>query len=164
MIPWFLKPTKVFLLIHIISYQSKYQPDFKRLNLEWLNKFNLTEEADLKVLNDPEGTILETGGFIFLAEYDGEIVGTAALIPEHAGEYELAKMAVRPDMQGRGISKLLLQACLDAAINSGAKKLILFSNSQLQTALKLYQKFGFQFVELKDSPFETADIKMELAL
>jgi len=44
----------------------------------------------------------------------------------------------------------------------GGKKLILFSNHQLQTALKLYEKYGFKNVEVTDSPFETADVKMEL--
>lgn len=116
------------------------------------------------VLNNPEGTIIAGGGVIFLAGYNGEIIGSSALIYEHEGEYELAKMAVRPDMQGRGISKLLLEACLNAAREMKAKKLCLFSNSQLQTALRLYEKYGFQYVELVNSPFETADIKMELDL
>ena len=44
----------------------------------------------------------------------------------------------------------------------GGQKLILFSNHQLQTALKLYTKYGFKNVEVTDSPFETADVKMEL--
>ena len=30
-------------MISIIVYENKYQPDFKRLNLEWLEKNNLTE-------------------------------------------------------------------------------------------------------------------------
>jgi hypothetical protein len=34
----------------------------------------------------------------------------------------------------------------------------------LQTALGLYEKFGFQHIEVLDSPFETADVKMELHL
>ncbi|MES2773802.1 MAG: GNAT family N-acetyltransferase [Bacteroidota bacterium] len=151
-------------MIQIIPYQSRYQPQFKILNLEWLDKYGLTEEPDLKVLNDPEGTILAGGGVIFLAESQEEIVGTAALICEHDGIYELAKMAVRPDMQGKGISKLLIEACLDAAREVQAKKLVLFSNSQLATALKLYEKYGFAYVKVEDSPFLTADIKMELSL
>ncbi|MEO7310121.1 MAG: GNAT family N-acetyltransferase [Chitinophagaceae bacterium] len=151
-------------MIQIIPYQSEYQPHFKALNLEWLEKYNLTEEADLKVLNDPDGTILAGGGVIFLAKSGAGILGTAALIHEHDAIYELAKMAVRPDMRGHGISKLLLEACLAAARQLRASQLILFSNSQLKTALGLYEKYGFRCVKVKNSPFETADIKMELAL
>jgi ribosomal protein S18 acetylase RimI-like enzyme len=58
----------------------------------------------------------------------------------------------------------LIETCLQKAKEIGAKKLSLFSNHQLLTALKLYEKYGFYYVEVEDSPFETADIKMELVL
>jgi len=45
-----------------------------------------------------------------------------------------------------------------------AEKITLYSNSQLQTALQLYEQFGFIHVEVKDSPLLTADVKMELSL
>jgi len=151
-------------MLKIIPYHARYQEDFKNLNLEWLDKYNLTEEEDLRVLNDPNGSILKGGGIILLALYNHEIVGTAAIICGHDGEYELAKMAVRPNMQGKGISKLLLAECLIEARELKAKKLTLFSNSQLKPALALYEKFGFKYVAVEDSPFVTADIKMELFL
>ena len=151
-------------MINIIPYQPHHAAIFKQLNLEWLDKYNLTESHDLMVLDDPQGTILDRGGVILLAENDGEIVGTVALMKEHGNEYELAKMAVAPHMQGRGISKILITAILDAAKIKGAEKLILFSNHQLLVALSLYQKFGFKHVDVTGSPFTTADVKMELVL
>jgi putative acetyltransferase len=81
---------------------------------------------------------------------------------EEDGVYELAKMSVTKKWQGKGISKLLLETCLDKAKELGAVKLSLFSNHQLHTALRLYEKYGFRNIELIDSPFETADVKMEL--
>lgn len=148
----------------IIEYENIYQPGFRALNLEWLDRYNLTESHDLAVLDDPQSAILDKGGFIWLARMDNRIVGSAALIKVHEAEYELAKMAVSPDYRGRGISKQLIETCLSKARETGAKKLSLFSNHQLLTALKLYEKYGFYYVELEDSPFETADIKMELVL
>ncbi len=50
------------------------------------------------------------------------------------------------------------------ALYEAFRKLNLFSNHQLKSALKLYEKYGFGYVEMKNSPFETADIKMELIL
>ena len=150
--------------LNIIEYSSQYQPDFRSLNLEWLDKYNLTESHDLMVLDDPQATILDRGGFIWLAISDNKVVGSAALIKEHEGEYELAKMAVTAAYRGKGISKLLIETCLAKAKEIGAKKLSLFSNHQLQTALKLYEKYGFYYVEVENSPFETADVKMELVL
>jgi len=151
-------------VIDIIEYQEKYHSDFKQLNLEWLDKYNLTESHDLMVLNDPKGTILEHGGFIWLAKAGDEIVGSAALMNEGHGIFELAKMGVTEAWRGKGISKMLIEICLKKAKEIGVKKLTLFSNHQLQTALKLYAKYGFKNVEVKDSPFETADVKMELEL
>lgn len=150
--------------IEIISYSNNYQPDFYRLNLAWLDKYNLTESHDLMVLNDPTGTIINRGGYIFLAKEGDNIVGTSALMKDEEGIYELAKMAVDENYQGRGISKLLIEACISKAKEIGAKKLELFSNHQLTTALGLYEKYGFRHVDVINSPFTTADVKMEMNL
>jgi GNAT superfamily N-acetyltransferase len=150
--------------IKIIPYRSEHHAIFKQLNLEWLDHYNLTESHDLMILDDPEGIILNNGGFIWMAEADGKIVGSAGLMKEHEGMYELVKMAVTADYQGKGISKLLIDTCLAKAREIGAKKLSLFSNHQLQRAIGLYQKYGFRHVPVTDSPMETADIKMELIL
>ncbi|QNA42890.1 GNAT family N-acetyltransferase [Lacibacter sediminis] len=151
-------------MVEIISYSKEWHDAFRQLNLEWLDKYNLREEADMVVLNDPQGMIVDKGGVIYLAKAADEIVGTAALIHEGDQVYELAKMSVTEQWQGKGISKLLLETCLQKANELGAVKIELFSNHQLKNALKLYEKYGFEYIEMKDSPFETADIKMELIL
>lgn len=150
--------------IAIIQYEQQYAADFKKLNLEWLDKYSLTEEADLKVLNDPEKEILVPGGCIFLAKAGDDIVGSCALIPEGQDEYELAKMAVAPAFQGKGISKMLLEKCLEEAVNKKAKRIFLLSNSQLNTALTLYEKYGFRHIPVTGSHYVTADIMMEKIL
>jgi putative acetyltransferase len=149
-------------MIEIIEYESKYQPDFKRLNLEWLDKYNLTESHDLEILDDPKGSVLARGGCIFLAMDVEKVIGTAGLWKENEWEYELIKMAVDTEYRGQGISKILLDRCLQEAKERKATKVFLFSNSQLKTALKLYEKYGFIYVDVTDAPFLTADIKMEL--
>ena len=92
------------------------------------------------------------------------MIGTVGLAKKTNEEYELIKMAVDPLSRGKGIGKLLLKHCLQIAKNSGVKKVSLFSNSHLQTALKMYEQFGFAHVEVTDSPLLTADVKMELSL
>ena len=151
-------------MIEILAYDDKYHSDFRRLNLWWLEKYNLLESHDLEVLDDPQGTVIARGGQIYFAKKDGKIVGSAGLWKENAEEYELVKMAVDPDFQGQGISKILLEHCLAEVKRLQGKKIFLFSNSQLKTALKLYEQYGFRHVEATNSPFETADVKMELVL
>jgi len=148
--------------IEIIIYDEKYHADFKRLNLDYLDKYNLTESHDMIILDSPEEIVLGCGGFIWLAKAGEEIVGTVGVMPEGHGIFELIKMCVAESWRGKGISKLLMETCLQKVKKLGGKKLILFSNHQLQTALKLYTKYGFKNVEVTDSPFETADVKMEL--
>ena len=150
--------------VRVIDYRDEHHLIFKKLNLEWLDHYDLTEAHDLEVLNHPRETILNNGGVIYLATCNEMIVGSAALMKESEGVYQLAKMTVTKDFRGRGISKLLIDKCLEKAVEFHARKIILFSNHLLLTAIGLYEKYGFKHVDAKDSPFETADIKMELEL
>ena len=148
--------------IEIIGYDEKFHADFKRMNLDYLDKYDLTESHDMIILDNPEEIVIERGGFIWLAKAGDEIVGTVGIMPEGHGIFELIKMCVAESWRGRGISKLLMETCLQKVKELGGEKLFLFSNHQLQTALKLYTKYGFKNIEVTDSPFETADVKMEL--
>ena len=151
-------------MVSIIQYENKHHEIFKRLNMEWLEKYNLAETHDLEILDDPKGMILDGGGVIYLASAEDEIVGSAALMKEAEGVFELAKMAVTKEWQGKGISKLLLEKCLATAREWNAKKITLYSNSQLKTALTLYKKYGFRHISTENSPYVTADVRMELVL
>jgi putative acetyltransferase len=153
-----------FMSVEIIPYRPEHKSAFYQLNLEWLDHYGLTESHDLEVLSDPTGTIIDRGGHIWMAVEGEEPIGSAALMKEHEGVYELAKMAVAPSHRGQGISKLLISTCIKKAKEIGAKKLILYSNHQLKTALSLYEKNGFVHIPVEDSPFLTADVKMELVL
>jgi len=151
-------------MIEIIDYSGEYANDFRDLNLEWLEKYSLTEAHDLEVINHPKEAVLDKGGYIFLAREVDRIVGTAGIANEGDSIYELVKMTVAPAFRGQGISKMLIEKCLDKARELNAKKIFLYSNSQLQTAIALYKKYGFVHVDASNSPLLSADVKMELAL
>ena len=151
-------------MTEIIDYSNEYADDFKQLNLEWLTKYNLAESHDLEIINDPKRTILDNGGYIYLAKEGDKIIGTAGLANEGNSVFELVKMAVAPAFRGRGISKILMDKCLNKARELKAKKIFLYSNSQLVTAIELYKKYGFVHVDASNSPLVTADVKMELSL
>jgi putative acetyltransferase len=154
--------TRVMNSIEIIPFSNEHQAVFRSLNEEWLDKYHLMEDHDVAILNDPRKMILENGGEIFLARVNERIVGTAALMKEHERVYELVKMAVAPEFRNQGIGNILIDRCIAKAKDLNAEKIILFSNHQLKNALKLYEKFGFNYIPVENSPFLTADIKMEL--
>ncbi len=148
----------------IIDYADEYFEDFRRLNLEWLEKFNLVESHDLEILDHPRQNVIERGGLLFLLKENETIIGTAGIYKLNDQEFELIKMSVAPEYRGKKFGEMLLLKCIEAAKEQKAAKLILFSNSNLQTAIRLYEKSGFKYVPVTDAPFNTADIKMELHL
>jgi len=150
--------------VQILDFKPQHAASFKALNEEWITRYFVMEEADHKSLNNPQGYILDKGGYILMASYNGEIVGTCALINDGEGVYELAKMAVTPKAQGLKIGKLLGEAAIAKAKAAGASKVYLVSNRKLDTALNLYRRLGFVEVPMPPSIYERADIKMELAL
>ncbi|MFM7426033.1 MAG: GNAT family N-acetyltransferase [Elainella sp.] len=150
--------------VEIIDYAPEFQTEFRRLNVEWIQKYFKLEAADEQSLNHPEAKILQPGGHIYLARCEDQIVGTCALIKQTADSYELAKMAVTEAAQGKGIGWLLGQAAIAKARELGAKTLFLESNTVLAPAIGLYQKLGFRRVTGKPSPYERCNIQMELQL
>lgn len=150
--------------VEIMDYQPVFHEAFKRLNYEWIEKYFKVEETDSQSLEYAEEKILKSGGHIFFAKYQDEIVGTCAMIKMNDDTFELAKMAVTDRAQGKSIGWLLGQAIIQKAKSLGAKKLYLESNTKLEPALRLYQKLGFQRIVGKPSPYERCNIQMELEL
>jgi N-acetylglutamate synthase-like GNAT family acetyltransferase len=150
----------------IIEYIPSYKTYFRDLNLEWITAYFTVEEPDRRVLNNPEEYILQKGGFIFFAVYNEQVAGTCALIKENEQVYELAKMAVSPKFQGKKVGKALCQYAIEKAVQIGAKKLVLITNSRLEAALKMYKNFGFTEVDFSHNEriYERGDVKMELSL
>ncbi|AYA37935.1 GNAT family N-acetyltransferase [Hymenobacter oligotrophus] len=150
--------------VDILPYAPEHQAAFRDLNHEWITRYFVLEDLDRRMLDDPQGYILDRGGYIFMARYQGQLVGTCALIFEHEGVYELAKMAVTPSAQGLGIGWLLGRAAIEKAREIGAREVELLSNRKLAPALQLYRKLGFAEAPLPASEYQRADIRMVLAL
>lgn len=153
-------------LVQIVPYEEKYQNAFKSLNEEWISTYFQMEEADYKALDNPSNYILDKGGKIFVALYENEAVGVCALIKLEDPEYdfELAKMAVSPAIQGKNIGWLLAQAVINAAEDLGASKIYLESNTILKPAINLYHKLGFKKIVGRPTPYKRSNIQMELII
>jgi len=147
--------------IEIINFTQDLKEPIKTLNYEWLEKYFRVEDGDVLSLSNPQEQIIDKGGFIFYAKLKGDIVGTASLLKKSETVFELGKMAVSEKAQGSGIGTLLLDHCLSFAKEKGMEKIILYSNTMLETAISLYRKYGFTETELESGLYERADIKME---
>ncbi|WP_442588311.1 bifunctional helix-turn-helix transcriptional regulator/GNAT family N-acetyltransferase [Pedobacter sp. AW31-3R] len=150
--------------VEIISYRPEHKTVFKQLNEEWITTWFKMEDSDHKSLDHPQEYILDKGGFIFIAMYNAEPLGTCALIKMDNHTFELAKMAVSPKAKGKGIGGLLGNAVIEKAKEMGANRLYLESNTMLKPAINLYNKLGFKKITGPPSPYERANIQMELKL
>jgi putative acetyltransferase len=139
---------------------------FRALNEEWITRYFAIEEQDRRQLDDPIGAYIDTGGEILIAELNGRAVGCVALVPDATGAYELSKMAIAPDLRGRGAGRALLSAAIDHARALGARSLFLGSSRKLANAVHLYEALGFEHVapEKLHMPYARADVFMQLVL
>ena len=151
--------------IAVTPMQARHAADFRRLNLEWIERLFKVEAPDLKVLNDPVGSIIERGGMVFVALDGDAVVGTAAMIRVTPERYELAKMAVATTHQQRGIGNTLGLACTTWAAQRGARVLFLETNSALDGAIRLYERLGFRHAPWPHpSDYARGDVYMEKKL
>ncbi len=151
--------------LKVIPFKSEHANAFKALNIAWLEKYFVVEPKDEILLGDCENAIIAVGGYIFMGEYDNEIVACFSLIPYQEHYYELGKMAVDPKYQGLKIGQQLLSFAIAFAKKKGWHGIVLYSSTKLPTALHVYRKYGFKEVTLeKDLPYIRSDIKMELNL
>ncbi len=67
---------------------------------------------------------------------------------------ELANIAVRPELRGRGLGARLLDEVLAAARRRGVTKLYLEVRDSNETALRLYERFGFREVGRRRSYYQ----------
>ncbi len=146
--------------VDVIPFERRYAADFKRLNIEWLEKYFRVEPIDEQVLSRP-ARILRSGGAIFLARYRGAIVGTCALLNAGEGRFELSKMAVTAGHQGLGIGRKLIETVIAEYLSRGARELFLESNSKLTPAITLYETAGFAHTPRPaPSHYERSDVYM----
>src|SRR5688572_29077930 len=108
----------------IVTFRPDHAEAFYRLNRAWLDEHGLYEPADEVQIADPQGSVIDKGGAVFIAESDGAVVGTAALAPHGPGEVELLKVTVAETARGAGLGRRLVEVCIAHARDMGAHTMI----------------------------------------
>jgi len=145
-----------------VPYEDRFAEGFFSINHGWLKEYIGLAEKDLETLKNPRETILQQGGLILLAVYEDQAIGSICL--EKAKDKTLiTKLGVAKAHRGKGLGTRLCLSIINEARKQGINELWLETSTQLQPAISLYKKLGFEDMNLETrSPL--CNVLMRLSL
>ena len=110
------------------GYNAQFEALVARIAADFLDRFDPVRER------------------CWIAEKDGERVGSVFLVKHLATVAKLRMLIVDPHARGLGIGRRLVDQCVHFARQAGYRKITLWTHSQLKAARAIYHQAGFRCV------------------
>ncbi|HZL09614.1 MAG TPA: GNAT family N-acetyltransferase [Prolixibacteraceae bacterium] len=145
-------PNQLLLNIRIRPIQPSDNPELAVIVRNTLTEFgaNVPGTVFFDPTTDALSELFQTPrSAYFIAEMEGKILGGGGIYPTEGlpeGTCELVKMYLVPEARGIGLGRTLIERCLETAIEYGFKQIYLETLPELNLAVKVYEKFGFEYL------------------
>ncbi len=150
-----IRPGDLGLMIYqhaaIYSRECGYDVTFEAYVAESLAKFGVSRSERERV---------------WIAERDGQFAGCIGIVRRTDEEAQLRWFLVDPSARGIGLGRRLFDAALAFARASGYETVMLWTEREMRTAVRMYEAAGFRKVEEKPGTWgvEVLEEKYVLAL
>lgn len=147
---------KATTMLNIIPHQDAHTDQVRDLivpiqRTEFGIPITYEDQTDL---HDVTGFYRKSGGEFWVAEHEGTVVGTIAMMGIGNRQVALRKMFVRSDFRGKehGTALKLLKHLIAHAKANNFREIILGTTSAFLAAHRFYEKAGFQRIDEAELP------------
>lgn len=145
----------------IIPFEERYRQDFIKFNTDWIiSNFGFLEQHDKDTFDRIDEEI-KNGGMILLAVENDVLLAACMAVPSDGRTWELCKLCSNKNVPHKGAGSAVFKAAMDWALNHGAERLFILSNSSLKPAIHIYNKYGFKEIKLENYEYIRGDIAFE---
>lgn len=147
--------------MELSKFEEKYRQAFIEFNTDWIvSNFGFLEEHDKETFQKIDQEISK-GAMIFFAVENEVPLACCMSTPMESDTWEICKLGSNKNVPHKGAGNLVFKAAMDWALEHGAKRLFILSNSRLKPALHIYEKYGFKEIKLDNYEYRRGDIAYE---
>jgi len=103
----------------------------------------LDVDVDMPELRKPASSAKAESGRWWVAEIDGQLVGSAAVMPFEEKSVELKRLYISPAARRRGLGAHLVALAESEARSRDARSLVLWTDTRFADAHRLYERLGY---------------------
>jgi GNAT superfamily N-acetyltransferase len=111
--------------------------------------------------------VLAGTGRLWVAEQADRVVGSIAVVDAEDRQGQLRWFLLAPEARGTGLGRRLLETALGYCRERGMAGVFLWSFSELDAALRLYERAGFEITQTSATHLwgaERTEVRMDLKL